>query len=190
MNIYEIINRNAVEVGAELCTKNEALDRLIALHKKGGNIHNVKALRREINEREKLGSSAVSCRIAIAGVSHTGSKHTAVSALTVPDGVEYDAPDHRRVTLLFMIAGKSGSDEYIDAKARLLHLLMDAEFAARLSAAKSEEEFISLFEQREKARYSKPEPDKRYDCSKYLIENNKKKRRLFRFGRKGNTKYQ
>lgn len=184
MNIYEMMNENAVEIGAELCSKDEALDRLIALHKKSGNIHNISALRREIAAREKLGSSAISCRIAIAGVSHTGSRRTAVTALTVPRGVDYNAPDRRPVTLIFMIAGKSGSDEYIEAKSRLMHLLMDSAFTARLSAAKTREEFLALLADREKNRYAKPQTDKRYDCSKFLLENKKEKRRLFRKKRK------
>ena len=179
MDIRKLINKNLIEIGAELYTKDEALERSIALHKKSGCIHNARALRREIDEREKLGSSAVSCRIAIPAVSHSGAMHTSISAITVKDGVEYDAPDNRKVRLIFMISGKSGSDEYIEAKARLMHLLMDSDFTARLCAAQSKEEFLELLVHREKARYAPPQPNKRYDCSKYLI-NDKKERHRFR----------
>lgn len=190
MNIRELINKNTIEIGAELFTKDEALDRLVKLHKAGGNIRNTAALRREINEREALGNSAVSGRFAIPGVSHSGAQRTGISAITVREGVDYGAPDKRKVQLIFMISGKSNSDEYIEVKSRLMHLLMDTDFTARLCAAQNQDEFMALLSQREKVRYAPPQPDKKYDCSKFLIKNNNKKpRRLFGlFGKRNKTK--
>lgn len=187
MNIRELLSENRIEIGAELYSKDEALDRLICLQKKSGCIHNPKALRREIQEREKQGNSAVACRVAIPDVMHSGSTQTTISAVTVKEGVDYGAPDHRPVRLIFMIAGKSGSDEHIEAKSRLMHLLMDAGFTARLCAAQSTEEFLQLIEEREKLRYAPVEPNKKYDCSKFLTKNNDNKKR-FRFPKRKHSK--
>ena len=172
MNIRELMNVSMIETGAELYTKDEALDRLIELQKDGG-IRNSALLSREIRARELLGTSAISMRVAIPSVCHRGAKRTGISALTVKDGVSYDSPDKRKVKLLFMISGRDGSDEYIEAKSRLMHLLMDSEFTAQLCSAKTPEEFIRLIADREKTRYSPPPPDKSYDCSKFLNKNNK-----------------
>lgn len=148
-----MLNDSLVEVGAELYSKEEALDKLIHLQKNSGAIRNPTALKREIKERERKGNSAISCRIAIPDVAHSGSARTVISALTVKDGVDYGAPDRRPVRLIFMIAGKSGTDEHIRVKERLQKLLADPGFTARLCAAKSNKEFISLIEERERIRY-------------------------------------
>ena len=156
MNIRELMNENLIELGAELYSKNEALERLIRLQKTAGAIRDPRALRREIDARERQGTGAVSCRIAVTGVMHSGAKHTAVSAVTLHDGVDFNAPDRRPVRLIFMIAGKSGSDEHTAVREKLLRLLSDPEFSARLCAAKSKEEFLTLIGEREKMKCQKP----------------------------------
>lgn len=172
------MNESMIEIGAEISSKDEALDRLIELQKDGGAIGNASALSREVREREAMGSSAVSMRVAIPSVRHSGAGKTGISAITVKDGVSYGAPDKREVRLMFLISGKDGTDEDAQVKARLMHLLMDSEFTAGLCSAKSKEEFLSLIAQREAVRYSSPRPDKRYDCSKYLIRNKQNKKSI------------
>ena len=173
MNIRELLNENMIEIGAELSTKDEALDKLIELQKDAGAVRNAALLSREIRSREMLGSSAVSMRAAIPSVRHGGAVKTSISAVTIKDGISYDSPDKRKVRLMFMISGKDGTDENTDAKARLMHLLMDSEFTAMLCAAKSKEEFLDIIEEREKTRYPAFRPDKKYDCSR-LIKGEKK----------------
>ena len=124
MNIRELLNENMIEIGAELSSKDEALDKLIELQKDAGAVRNTVLLSREIRSREMLGSSAVSMRAAISSVRHSGAKKTSVSALTVKYGISYDSPDKRKVRLMFMISGKDGTDEDTDVKARIMHLLM------------------------------------------------------------------
>ncbi|MBQ6499308.1 MAG: PTS sugar transporter subunit IIA [Ruminococcus sp.] len=184
MNIRELLNENMIEIGAELSTKDEALDKLIELQKDAGAVRNTVLLSREIRSREMLGSSAVSMRAAISSVRHSGAKKTSVSALTVKDGISYDSPDKRKVRLMFMISGKDGTDEDTDVKARIMHLLMDSEFTARLCAAKSKDEFLDIIDEREKVRYPAIKPDKKYDCSR-LIQNESKRstKKLFFFSR-------
>ena len=150
MTIRELLSENMIELGAELYSKDEALDELIRLQKKGGMIHNPRALKREIIERERKGNTAAGCRIAIPDVAHSGSAKTAISVITVKDGVDYGAPDKRKVKLLFMIAGKSGSDEHQKVKAQLQKLLSDPAFTAQLTCAKSSRELLTLLENREK----------------------------------------
>lgn len=181
MNIRELLSESSIEIGAELFSKDEALDKLVSLQ----NIQDKTALREEIREREEKGNTAVAGRIAIPDVVHRGSNKTSVSALTLKSGVDYVAPDKRKVTLIFMISGKSGTNEHAAAKARLLRLLMDSAFTAQLCSAQSKEEFLRLIEERERLRFTPAQPDRHFDCSKFLFENNKKlrsrKRRFFRF---------
>ena len=145
-----MMNKSLVEVGAELMTKDEALDRLIELQTISGDIRDALALSREVRRREARGSGAVSMRIAVTEINHKGSSDTTVSALTVKKGVDCGAPDRRPVKLLFLISGKDGTDEADRVKNRLLRMLSDMRFTSMLCAAKSREEFLRLIEERER----------------------------------------
>ena len=150
MTIRELLNENMIETGAELYSKGEALDKLIRLQNRGGMIEHPKALTREVIERENRGNTAAGCRIAICDVMHSGAAKTTVSAVTIRDGVDYGAPDKRRVKLIFMIAGKSDSDEHKRVKEKLQKLLSDPTFTAQLCAAKSADVFFKLIAEQER----------------------------------------
>lgn len=166
MKISEILQKNQVEIGAELYSKDEALDKLISLQKESGVIHDPRVLRREIYERERIGNSAVSGRIALPSTMHNGAVDTAISALTVKDGIEYHAPDKRPVKLMFLITGKSGTDEHISVKERIQKLLSDPTFTARLCAAETAEDFIKLIEEKERVRSRSPRGSHHYPYEK------------------------
>ena len=161
MTIREMLNESMIELGAELYSKGDALDELIRLQKRGGMIEHPKVLKREVIERENRGNTAAGCRIAICDVMHSGSAKTAVSAVTIRDGVDYGAPDKRRVKLIFMIAGKNGSNEHQRVKAQLQKLFSDPTFTAQLCAAKSADVFFTLIvdqERRFSHRYGRSKP--------------------------------
>ena len=156
MTIRELLNENMIETGAELYSKGEALDELIRLQKNGGMIERPSALTREVIKRESMGNTAAGCRIAICDVMHSGAAKTTVSAVTVRDGVDYGAPDKRRVKLIFMITGKCGSDEHKRVKEKLQKLLSDPTFTAQLCAAQDQKAFLALFDQKENRHIKQP----------------------------------
>ncbi len=156
MTIRELLNENMIETGAELYSKGEALDELIRLQKRGGMIERPSALTREVIKRESMGNTAAGCRIAICDVMHSGAAKTTVSAVTVRDGVDYGAPDKRRVKLIFMIAGKCGSDEHKRVKEKLQKLLSDPTFTAQLCASQDQKAFLALFDQKENRHVKQP----------------------------------
>ena len=175
MKLREMLQENRIEIGAEFGSKDEVLKALSGLQS-DGDPQNTALLNHEIQVREKQGNSAVSGRVAIPCVRHSGADDTRISVVTLKKGVDYDAPDKRGVRLVFLIAGRDRCDEYIEVKSRLMHLLMDSEFTARLCAAKSAEEFLEVFEERERIRYAPIKPDQRYDCSKFLERKYRKRR--------------
>ena len=150
MKIRDYLAETNIEVGAELYSKDAALERLIQMQKKSGAVRNVNLLRKEVNEREKAYGSAVSGRIAISDFIHQGARHTSLSAITIPNGIDCGAPDKRPVKIIFMIAGKSSSDEHTEIKSQLMRLLSDPGFTARLCSAGSKEEFLSILSQKER----------------------------------------
>ena len=174
MRISDIINNDSVEIGAELCSKDEALERLTAIHRRLGNIYNSSDFLDKLKEHEEEHNSAVACRIAIPALSDSAARNTRISAITVRGGVEYGAPDHKKVKLIFLIAGRDNNEELLRLRTRLMRLLMDAGFTARLGSADSAEEFVALIKEQEQTRFAREWKDA-YDCSKFLIENKKKR---------------
>ena len=168
-----MLNKDLIEIGAELSGRDETLDRLIELQ--GGGIRDSLTLSRELRESNTDRGGAVSFRVAIPSVRHKGASATGISAVTLKEDVDFGARDKRGIRLAFLISGKDDSDEYIEVKARLMHLLMDTEFTARLCAARSKDEFLSLIEQREQYRYAPPKPEKRWDCTRFITEPKRKR---------------
>ncbi len=52
--------------------------------------------------------------------------HAALAAMTVPGGVDYDAPDGKPSSLLFMIAAPPDGDVHLEILSRLMVMLMEA----------------------------------------------------------------
>ena len=73
--------------------------------------------------------------------------------MTVPGGVDYEALDGEPSDLLFMIAAPNDGDVHLDVLSRLMTLLMDEDFRAKLTAAKDKDEFLSAIDEAEKAKY-------------------------------------
>ena len=70
--------------------------------------------------------------------------------MTVPDGVDYEAMDDEPSSLLFMIAAPNDGDVHLEVLSRLMTLLMDEDFRARLLAAKDKDEFLGIIDEMEK----------------------------------------
>ena len=82
-----------------------------------------------------------------------------LAAMTVPGGVDYDAPDGKPSSLLFMIAAPPDGDVHLEILSRLMVMLMEPEFCDRLRGAKTAEEFIEIIDAQERAKYPEETPE-------------------------------
>lgn len=123
--------------------KAEAIDMLVDLQVKGGKITDREAYKQGILAREENGSTAVGEGIAIQHAKNAAVKAPSLAAMTVPEGVDYEALDDEPSNLLFMIAAPSdGGDVHLEVLSRLMVILMDEDFRAKLLAAESKEAFL------------------------------------------------
>ncbi len=154
MRIIDLLDKESVMPGAAPKSKAEAIDMLIDLQVRGGNIADKDEYKRGILAREEQGSTAVGEGIAIPHAKSKGVKAPSLAAMTVPGGVDYGALDGEPAELLFMIAApENGGDVHLDVLARLMTILMDEEFRARLLAAKDRDEFLKIIDDMEKEKY-------------------------------------
>ena len=94
-------------------------------------------------------------------------KEPGLSAMVVPEGVDYEAFDGSPAHLIFMIAAPEGeADVHLEALSRLSTLLMDPDFKDDLINAKSKEEFLRLIDDKESERYQEKKEEKAKDAAK------------------------
>lgn len=166
MRITDLLNKNGITLNVKAADKSEAINKLVSLHEKCGNLKDVSAYKEGILKREEMGTTAIGMEIAIPHAKSDAVKAPALTAITVPNGVDYGAPDGAPCKLLFMIAATTDGDVHLEVLARLMQMLMDEEFTAKLKTAKTSDEFLSIIDAKEAEKFpeeasaSKPAPKK------------------------------
>lgn len=153
MRIVDLLDKKSILIGAAPASKAEAIDTLIDLQVKGGRIADADGYRKGILAREALSSTAVGEGIAIPHAKSDAVKAPSLAAMTIPGGVDYEAMDGEPSNLIFMIAAPNDGDVHLEVLSRLMTVLMDEDFRARLTAAKSAEEFLSVIDSMEKEKF-------------------------------------
>lgn len=153
MRIVDLLSKNSIKLNASPQSKSEAIDMLIDLQVKGGNIADKEAYKKGILAREEKGSTAVGEGIAIPHAKSEAVKAPSLAAMTVPDGVDYEALDDEPSNLLFMIAAPNDGDVHLEVLSRLMTILMDEDFRDDLLKAKDADEFLKVIDDMEKEKY-------------------------------------
>lgn len=153
MRITDLLKPEAVAIGATAPTRDEAIDQLVALHVAAGNVTDAAAYKAGVLAREADFSTAVGEGIAIPHAKVAAVAQAGLAAMTVPAGVDWNAPDEKPCDLVFMIAAPEGKNSlHLEMLAKLSALLMHEDFAAELRAAKTPEEFLAAIDAAEDER--------------------------------------
>lgn len=153
MRITDLLKKNGIALNVKSSGKSEAIDKLVSLHEKCGNLKNTAVYKEGILKREEMGTTAIGMEIAIPHAKSDAVKSPALTAITVADGVDYGAPDGNPCKLLFMIAATTDGDVHLEVLARLMQMLMDEEFTAKLKSAKTADEFLSIIDAKETEKF-------------------------------------
>ncbi len=153
MRITDLLKSSAIALGVKAADKQAAINQLVALHEKSGNLKDVKAYKEGILKREEMGTTAIGMEVAIPHAKSEAVKAPALSAITVPDGVDYGSPDGAPCKLIFMIAATMDGDVHLEVLARLMQMLMHEDFTAKLKAAKTPKEFLAIIDAQETAQF-------------------------------------
>ena len=159
MRITDLLKQEGILLNAAPANKAEAIEMLISLHDKCGSLNDVAAYKEGILKREEMGTTAIGMEIAIPHAKSEAVKAPALTAITVPDGVDYDAPDGNPCKLLFMIAATTDGDVHLEVLARMMQLLMDPEFTGGLKEAKTPEEFLAIIDAKETEKFPEEAAD-------------------------------
>ncbi len=153
MRIIDLLKVDAIELNASVSTKDEAIDKMVELHSGAGNLNDSATYKDAILARESQSSTAIGEGIAVPHAKSDSVKTPGLASITVPGGVDYGAPDGMPSDILFMIAAPIDGDLHLEILSRLMVMLMDADFCAKLRAAKTPEEYIEIIDKAEAEKY-------------------------------------
>jgi len=116
MKLIDVLRKECVVAGAQLSDKAEALGEIVQVAKKSPILKDVseQEILAGLEEREKLGSTGFGKGIAIPHCRLQSVTDFVVGLITVPSGVDFEALDAQKVTLIiFIIAPEAKSNEHL-----------------------------------------------------------------------------
>ena len=150
MKITDLLNKKAIKLQGKASTKAEAIDQLVDLMMQNGNITDKEKYKQVVLKREEEGTTGIGEGIAIPHGKTDAVSKPGLSAMIIPDGVDFNSLDGKPAKLLFLIAAPDAKDNvHLDVLSRLSTLLMDTEFRQALYNAKSPEEFLKCIDKAE-----------------------------------------
>ena len=149
MRITDLLKKQSIALSVSVKDKSEAINTLVDLHTRSGNLNDAAVYKDGILAREQMGTTAIGMEVAIPHAKSEAVKAPALSAITVPNGVDYGAPDGQPCKLIFMIAATTDGDVHLEVLARLMQMLMHEDFTAKLKAAKTADEFMRIIDEQE-----------------------------------------
>ena len=158
MRINDLLKPEAIKIGGAAASKEDAIDKLVALMCNEGNVVDVEGYKAAVRAREAESTTALGEGIAIPHAKTAAISAPGLAAMTLPDGVDYDSPDGRPTNLMFLIAAPdTKADVHLEVLARLSMLLMDEQFRDDLRAARTSEEFRAVIDKAEGAKIAAEE---------------------------------
>ena len=153
MRITELFTAHSIALDAALSTRDEILDKLVALQATHGNITDTAAYKKALLAREDEASTYVDNGITVPHARTSCVTRPSLAALRLAEPVQYNAEDDGKTDLLFAIAAPENGSLHMDMLARLMQMLMNEEFVQTLRDAKTPAEFLQAIDDREDAQF-------------------------------------
>ena len=153
MRITELFTAQSIALDEALQTQEEILSRLVELQATHGNITDKDAYKKALYAREAEGSTYVDNGITVPHAKTAVVTRPSLAALRLAKPVQYNAEDDGTTDLLFAIAAPENGSLHVDMLARMMQMLMNEDFVAKLKAAKTPAEFLDCIDAQEDAQF-------------------------------------
>ncbi len=164
MKITDLLSKDAIKLNGIANSKQDAINKLVDLMAKNGNLTDKEKYTQVVLKREEEGSTGIGEGIAIPHGKTDAVSKPGLSAMVINDGVEFDSLDGQPAKLLFLIAAPNTKDNvHLDVLSRLSTLLMDTEFRKSLMEAKTPEEFLRYIDIAENAKLTQTKKNDEYE---------------------------
>ncbi|EEM04643.1 PTS system, IIbc component [Bacillus pseudomycoides] len=169
MKITELLKRDTVIMDLTASAKEAVIDELVEKLEKAGRLNSQEEFKEAILQREMQSTTGIGEGIAIPHAKTKAVKQPAICFGRSVSGVNYESLDGQPAHLFFMIAASErANNTHLETLSRLSTLLMDEGFRKQLLEAKSEEELLHLFDEKEneqedeQSEVTKPEGNEPY----------------------------
>jgi len=153
MRIRDLLDPRSIQLNGSAANKADAIEKMVALMAKSGKISDVEVYHKGVLAREEESTTAVGEGVAIPHCKSSSVKEPGLAAMTLSNGVDYDAPDGDPVKVIFLIAAPNTKDNvHVDVLSKLSTLLLDENFTASLLKAKTTDEFLDAIDAAENAK--------------------------------------
>lgn len=150
MKIRDLLSRESIQLNVAPVSKAEAINKLADLMDASGKLSDKEQYIKDVLKREASGTTGLGDGIATPHAKSAGVKKAGLSAMTVPQGMDFEAMDGQPSRLFFMIAAPDGSnDTHLELLSKLATMLMDLDFVNALVGAKNVDEFLRLIDAKE-----------------------------------------
>ena len=153
MRITELFTAQSIALDEAAADQAQIIDRLVELQATHGNITDREAYKKALYAREAEASTYVDNGITVPHARTACVTRPSLAALRLKTPVQYNADDDGKTDLLFMIAAPENGSLHIDMLARLMQMLMNENFVAKLRAAKTPKEFLDTIDAQEEAQF-------------------------------------
>lgn len=154
MKITDLMSKEAIKIHGHASNKMDAIDQMVSLMNKQGNVSDKEVYKEAVIERENLSTTGMVDGIAIPHARTTAITQAGIAAMTLPEGVDYQSMDGQPTTLIFLIAAPDNGDNvHLQVLSELSTLLMDHDFCEDLKNAGTPEEFLSIIDLAQSAKH-------------------------------------
>lgn len=149
MRLIELFGSKAVKLGIKATTKAEIIDQLVELQATHGNITDKEAYKKAIYAREEEFSTFVGNGIVVPHARGSMVTAPSLAVVTLAEPVKWNEDDDGKANMFFMIAAPENGSLHMDMLARMMTLLANEAFIAKLNGAKNVKEFLELMDREE-----------------------------------------
>ena len=150
MRITDLLKPEGIKLGGSATDKMDAINQMVDLMAKEGNVTDKEKYKAAVIAREQESTTGIGDGIAIPHAKTDAVKAPGLAAMTLPNGVDYEAPDGEPSNIIFLIAAPNTKENvHLEVLSRLSMLLMDDDFTDSLRNAKTVEEFRAIVDKAE-----------------------------------------
>ena len=153
MRLIELFSREATDVHVSAGSKDAVIDKLVDLQTTHGNITDKDAYKKAIYAREEEFSTYVGNGIVVPHAKSNVVTTPSLAVVRTKTPIQYNPDDDDKSDLFFMIAAPMNGSLHVDMLARMMGLLANDDFVEKLRAAKTEAEFLDLFDKEEQSSF-------------------------------------
>lgn len=154
MKITDLLKPQSILLNASPTNKADAIYTLGDLMDKGGNLSDKAEYLEAVFAREESGSTGLGDGIATPHAKSAGVKEAGLTAMVVPNGVDFEALDGQPSRLFFMIAAPEGAaDTHVEVLSKLATMVIDPDFKNALIQAATVDRFLELITAKEEGNF-------------------------------------